>query len=55
MKEYKIVKRTTGEVSAYARNGRGWVPMYSGYSSEGRDMAAHFAANLEAKGYARKA
>ena len=54
MKQYKITKAKSGEIIAYVRNGKAWVAEYSGYSSEGRDMAAHFSAVLESKGF-RKA
>lgn len=52
MKEYKIKEMENGEIVAYARNGRAWVPMYAGFPSEGRDLMAHFSAVLEGKGYA---
>ena len=50
--EYKIVKRGN-YVEAKVRNGKAWIVVYSGYSSEGRDMEAHFSAVLESKGYAK--
>ena len=53
MKQYKVTKHKGGEVVAYGRNGGAWVPLYSGYSSEGRDMVAHFSEVLESKGYSK--
>ena len=52
--EYKIVSnKETNEVTAFVRKNSkfSWLIIYSGYSSEGRNLEEHWSRILEVKGF----